>query len=123
GSYLSAQSSPYEEVRERYGMWRDTSPLSVNVVLAFLTIPISLFLFVPARLSLGAARAVIDDVSSGVDLLPDWRPDWPTYESDLFCPLCGYNLRGLEQPRCPECGYAFAWRQLLVETRNRHPYL
>lgn len=23
---------------------------------------------------------------------------------DLICPLCGYNLRGLEGPICPECG-------------------
>jgi hypothetical protein len=24
--------------------------------------------------------------------------------SDLFCIVCGYNQRGLEQARCPECG-------------------
>lgn len=23
---------------------------------------------------------------------------------DVSCPRCGYNLRGLGQPRCPECG-------------------
>lgn len=23
---------------------------------------------------------------------------------DVPCPLCGYNLRGLASPRCPECG-------------------
>src|SRR5688572_21051733 len=23
---------------------------------------------------------------------------------DLFCPTCGYNLRGIESDRCPECG-------------------
>ncbi len=25
---------------------------------------------------------------------------------DVFCPQCEYNLRGLDQPRCPECGLA-----------------
>ncbi len=25
-------------------------------------------------------------------------------ERDVPCPLCGYNLRGLMTPRCPECG-------------------
>lgn len=26
-------------------------------------------------------------------------------EDDLFCPKCGYNLRGLTSNRCPECGH------------------
>lgn len=28
-------------------------------------------------------------------------------ESERCCLGCGYNLRGLETPRCPECGRAF----------------
>ena len=28
-------------------------------------------------------------------------------DRDVSCPLCGYNLRGLTVPRCPECGNAF----------------
>ena len=24
-----------------------------------------------------------------------------------FCPRCHYNLRGLAEPRCPECGRGF----------------
>lgn len=28
-------------------------------------------------------------------------------EDDLLCPHCGYNLRGLSEYRCPECGKGF----------------
>jgi hypothetical protein len=41
----------------------------------------------------------------------------------LTCPLCGYDLRGLAEPRCPECGFRFTWAELADEQRNRHRYL
>ena len=50
-------------------------------------------------------------------------PDWQTLADEIHCPMCGYNLRGLAQPRCPECGHEFLWRDLLDPTRRRHPYL
>src|SRR3954465_985246 len=51
---------------------------------------------------------------------PDWSaPDAP----QLVCPLCDYNLRGLTQPRCPECGYQFTWRGLIEQRGLEHPYL
>jgi hypothetical protein len=53
----------------------------------------------------------------------DPPPDWATHAADVTCPLCGYNLRGLTEPRCPECGHAFKWRALLDESSWRHPYL
>jgi hypothetical protein len=34
-------------------------------------------------------------------------PDATTIASDFLCPTCGYNLRGLTQDRCPECGSEF----------------
>ncbi|MFQ5423652.1 MAG: hypothetical protein ACE5F9_06685 [Phycisphaerae bacterium] len=34
---------------------------------------------------------------------------------DLRCPGCGYNLRGLIERRCPECGRAFTIRRALIE--------
>ena len=43
--------------------------------------------------------------------------------AELACPLCGYDLRGLTDPRCPECGFAFAWAELRDAQRNRHPWL
>jgi hypothetical protein len=36
-------------------------------------------------------------------------------EPTLHCPICDYNLHGLPEPRCPECGFAFHWDDLLVE--------
>ncbi|MDQ3440453.1 MAG: hypothetical protein M3478_08910 [Planctomycetota bacterium] len=50
-------------------------------------------------------------------------PHWETIARDVTCPLCAYNLRGLREPRCPECGYAFAWPDLLDPARRPHPYL
>jgi hypothetical protein len=37
---------------------------------------------------------------------------------DVPCPLCGYNLRGLTTPRCPECG-----RELRLSIGLTEPYL
>lgn len=39
----------------------------------------------------------------------------PPDEPALHCPICDYNLHGLPEPRCPECGFAFQWDELLVE--------
>lgn len=50
-------------------------------------------------------------------------PNWDAISQDVHCPLCEYNLRGLTNQRCPECGYAFRWRELLDPTQRRHPYL
>src|SRR5690348_6555559 len=50
-------------------------------------------------------------------------PDWDAVPDELNCPLCEYNLRGLREPRCPECGYRFAWRDLTDPERRVHPYL
>ncbi len=30
----------------------------------------------------------------------------------VFCPRCGYNMTGLYEPRCPECGTRFTLNQL-----------
>ena len=32
----------------------------------------------------------------------------------LACPLCGYNLAGLTEARCPECGASFTLEQVLL---------
>ena len=50
-------------------------------------------------------------------------PAWQSISCDVNCPLCGYNLRGLIEPRCPECGYQFEWDRILHPERDLHPYL
>src|SRR5437763_172018 len=50
-------------------------------------------------------------------------PDWATLPRELHCPLCEYNLRGLTEARCPECGHRFNWRELEQERDRQHPYL
>ncbi len=37
----------------------------------------------------------------------------------IVCPTCGYNLTGLKESRCPECGTQFTLDQLLVRQPHR----
>jgi hypothetical protein len=50
-------------------------------------------------------------------------PDEAAAGDDVRCPLCEYDLRGLTEPRCPECGYRFAWADLRDPSRRLHRYL
>src|SRR5437763_13596735 len=50
-------------------------------------------------------------------------PDWSALTDEVHCPLCEYNLRGLVEPRCTECGYRFAWPELLDNRGRWHPFL
>ena len=62
---------------------------------------------------------------SGLDAeaSPFDRPNWDSIAETISCPLCEYDLRGLKDPMCPECGYRFAWRDMLDPARRKHPYL
>src|SRR4051794_40302676 len=54
----------------------------------------------------------------------DAAPDWSALDAPaVVCPLCEYNLHGLAEPRCPECGYRFTWRGLIEQRGLEHPYL
>ena len=37
----------------------------------------------------------------------------------LVCPTCGYNLTGLREPRCPECGTQFTLNELYASQPMR----
>jgi hypothetical protein len=39
-------------------------------------------------------------------------PGRASSDSGLRCPVCEYNLTGLAQPRCPECGATFEWDEV-----------
>src|SRR3954470_18282871 len=47
----------------------------------------------------------------------------PPPEEQLHCPICDYDLRGLPEPRCPECGFRFTWEELRDPRRHAHRYL
>jgi hypothetical protein len=50
------------------------------------------------------------------DLLNDqWLEKLPP-----MCPKCGYNLTGLPEPRCPECGGEFLWTELRKNARRAY---
>lgn len=57
-------------------------------------------------------------VDVGVDVAVDVGAAHP-----VVCPICEYDLRGLVEPRCPECGFKFEWRELLDPALRAHPYL
>jgi len=48
--------------------------------------------------------------------------DWSTVSAEVKCPLCHYNLRGLSEPRCPECGHGFDWAELFNPQRPDRLY-
>jgi hypothetical protein len=50
-------------------------------------------------------------------------PDWDSLVEQIKCPMCRYSLRGLVEPRCPECGYRFTWPDMLDRRRRLHPYV
>ncbi len=64
--------------------------------------------------------------ASGTDpnaLVAAAPPDWDAVAEEIRCPLCEYILRGLAEPRCPECGFRFAWPELLDPSRRLHPFI
>ena len=36
-------------------------------------------------------------------------PDWEDVPFEVGCARCGRDLRGLEEPVCPQCGLDFDW--------------
>jgi len=50
-------------------------------------------------------------------------PDWDSISDEILCPLCEYNLRGIPEPRCPECGFQFEWDEVLNPARRQHRFV
>src|SRR5688572_3879237 len=68
-------------------------------------------------------RGVPDHADAPSSLPSTSPPDWSRIGRDVICPLCEYNLRGLTEPRCPECGYRFEWHDVFNSDRYQHPFL
>lgn len=49
----------------------------------------------------------------------DAIPDWSSLPELLPCLGCGYNLRMLPRPRCPECGVRFTWSDVIVAAQRQ----
>src|SRR5438105_5014634 len=69
-----------------------------------------------------AAAPVTAAAASSIDAASA-PPDWKAHADEVCCPMCEYNLRGLTEPRCPECGFRFAWKDLLDAKVRPHRYL
>ncbi len=63
------------------------------------------------------------DKTAVESLLRDGKPDWNAINFEVGCSRCGYNLRMLPQPRCPECGLEFDWRDVLDASAWRSEFL
>lgn len=71
---------------------------------------------------LRAWRAVLRDphkIIPAIELPPEGEP-LPEH-LDLHCPECHYNLTGLREWRCPECGQPFNPRRTHTRGMLRHP--
>ncbi len=56
-------------------------------------------------------------------LLPNGQPDWEAITFEVLCSRCGYNLKTLTRPRCPECGLDFDWTIVLDKAAWRSDFL
>lgn len=56
-------------------------------------------------------------------VLRDGVPDWERIGFEVCCARCGYNLRMLSAPRCPECGLEFAWGEALRQADSESDFL
>lgn len=56
-------------------------------------------------------------------LLPAGAPNWDAIDFDVLCGRCGYNLRTLSKPLCPECGLGFDWREAINRGQWRGRFL
>jgi len=55
-------------------------------------------------------------------LQEDGTPDWDAISFDACCSRCGYNLRTLSRPLCPECGLSFEWLEVLDRAASAGDY-
>jgi hypothetical protein len=101
--------------------WSVDPPVSIFLAV-FVILPISLILVLRA---VSARPLEPSPQPPGFADVPhaNGGPDWDRIAEHVYCPFCGYNLRGLSDPRCPECGRRSVWEELFDPTRQKHPFL
>ncbi len=52
----------------------------------------------------------------------DDSPESIAANLDPLCPKCDYNLRDLQETRCPECGAAFTWEAARAQAEEQHAF-
>jgi DNA-directed RNA polymerase subunit RPC12/RpoP len=77
--------------------WEDDVEFPVAVVLTWLAVAVFIWCETPAE--------------------PAERIEGSS-KSAVACPTCGYNLTGLSEARCPECGTRFTLDELLALQPN-----
>ena len=71
------------------------------------------------ELSCGTAAFAIPFVLPGIFAAYVFRPVQSAKRNDgAVCGECGYNLTGLAEPRCPECGTPFPQKWLALQHRE-----
>ncbi len=49
------------------------------------------------------------------------KPEASALNSEIRCPSCGYNMRGLYRTECPECGAKYTLDEFLIANSHRKP--
>ena len=70
-----------------------------------------------------ASLAAVRYANAGIPWLLAGKPDWNAIHFDVTCSRCGYDLRLIQEPRCPECGLTFAWMDVLDRSAHRNEFL
>ena len=108
---MQAPGSDHNVARERqlHWFWRGAIAVGVGVgfstalnVLLVYCLPLWAFASTPVQLSLPFSRAGVAVVAYG--LLTRWFAPPCVHDRETRCRNCTYILRGITEPRCPECG-------------------
>jgi hypothetical protein len=107
------------------GRWHLTLPLwlPTGLLTAYLAYPVVPLVLRRSRQRMAQCPTAEAQRNAAPFLTAQGRPDWTGVEYDVACPHCGYNLRGLADARCPECGITFDWRAILSTSAGRIPWL
>jgi hypothetical protein len=107
---------------------RRTTAMTLVAALAGVIVGVAIAAVLPYDKELGACGGVLSGAIVWIILtILAWR-ETPRERAErlsragadaLVCPTCGYNLTGLSESRCPECGAQFTLNELLAGQPSR----